>query len=83
MFFYITIIVFSMNTDIVSWNDFLEQNISAVSMESVIFSIKGFVMRVPPAVASTFCIRQRFKTKLNTMHFQCIYVFNLFYLNCH
>lgn len=65
--FNITIIVFNMDTDIVSWDDFLEQNISAVSLESIILSIKGFVMRVTPAVASTCCFRKTFKTRLNIM----------------
>ncbi len=51
--FNITIIVFNMDTDIVSWDDFLEQNISAVSLESIVCSIKCFVMWVTPATAFT------------------------------
>lgn len=42
-----------MDTDIVSWNDFPDQHIVAVSLESIIFSIKRIVMRVTPATAST------------------------------
>jgi len=59
--FNITIIVFNMDTDIVFWDDFLEQNICTVSLESIVCSIKSFVMRVTPATAFT-C-----QTKLHQM----------------
>ncbi len=59
--FNITIVVFNMDTDIVSWDDFLEQNISAVSMESIVLSIKSSVMRVTPGRTETCWLRKQVK----------------------
>lgn len=53
-----------MDTDIVFWDDFLEQNISAVSLDSIVLPIKSSVMSVSPGHAQTCWLRRQVKYKL-------------------
>lgn len=68
----VTVIVLNMDTDVMFWNNFSDQYVGTVPLESVIFSVKGFVMRITPATAFTCCFRKHIEYFPSTMVVICL-----------
>lgn len=55
----ITIVIVDYNTEVVLWQDFFDQDVRTISLEAIVCSIKGDIVRVSPTITDTFVRREQ------------------------